>query len=207
MGYAHLGMRRKSDGSPAKPARGDVPDLCGRCHLNVRSVFSPLHFAEPPADGPKKTCINCHSNHKVKEPGEETYGKGYADEADPRTKPFLAARHLFAESAREIDAASELLASLKAKGCPDAPWAEELARAAKSLKEMHPLVHALDEARIARKTAALHEDVAAVMNDLHALEGARSGRTLLVAGVWVVALLLDLLIARQLRRFPKPPVR
>jgi quinol-cytochrome oxidoreductase complex cytochrome b subunit len=198
-GFAHIGIKRKRDGSPARPARPEVADLCGNCHQGVRAAFSPLHFAEPPEGQVRKTCINCHTNHTVKEPGEETYAKGYADENDPRTGPFLAARRTFDDLSREITEADGVLAGLVARGYPEAPFQEELGRARKSVDEMRPLVHSLDASLLEGRAKSIREDVGATVNDLRALESARDDRWKIVAGVWAVVIVLNALIVRMLR--------
>jgi len=197
---AHLGIKTKRSGDPRPPTRAEIPALCGTCHQGVIDAFSPLHLEKSPEEHPKRSCINCHSNHTVLEAGEETYAKGYSDPADPRTKPFAAARIAFSELGSEISASRAALADLEKREFAVEAAAKELDGAQKKLDGMRPLVHALDEARLATAVTPLREDLQTIRKDIDKRAGSEDGRWKLVAGVWVGAVLLSVLLGMQMRR-------
>jgi hypothetical protein len=169
----------------------------------VLSVFSPLHYDQNPEESPKKTCFQCHSNHAIKDTGEWLYEQGYTEAADPRTKPFLAARAAFADLSSELSAAETLGASLGKRGYPTESLKEAIGAARRKLAESRPLVHALDEERLANQSAAIRADLDAARSEAEMPLHARDERWKLVAGVWAGAIALNLLIWRRLRAMPK----
>ena len=197
---AHIGIKTKRSGDPRPPTRAEIPALCGTCHQGVIDAFSPLHLEKSPEEHPKRSCVNCHSNHTVLEAGEETYAKGYSDPADPRTQPFAAARAAFAELGSEISASRAALAELEKREFAVEAAGKELDAAQKKLDGMRPLVHALDEARLEAAVTPLREDLQTIRKDIDKRAGSEDGRWKLVAGVWVGAVLLSLLLGMQMRR-------
>ena len=211
MTYAHLGIRQKKKKVDdeqimvaARPAKSEIPSFCGKCHEDVRSVFSPLHLEKPPADLPQKSCVTCHRNHAVSPVGDQTFEVqgAYSDPADPRTAPFLAARDVFRQLSRGVAQAEEALARLKGAGYPVEGFSQELEQAKKKVKESRRLVHALDRELLAREASEIEADLKLSTDDMEKYFASRDERWKLVIGVWGAAGLLILLTVLKLRSLP-----
>jgi quinol-cytochrome oxidoreductase complex cytochrome b subunit len=206
--YAHLGIKQKKKKVDEKevlvavrPAKSEIPAFCGKCHEDVKSVFSPLHLEKPPDDLPQKSCVTCHKNHAVAPAGDETFeAKGaYGDAADPRSAPFLAAREIFRGLSEKVAKAEEGLARLKSVGYPVEGFSQEIEAAKKKAKESRRLVHALDREVLSKEVADIEGDLKQTTSDMEQYFASRDERWKLVAGVWSVVGVLSVLIVLKLR--------
>ncbi len=207
--FAHATIKRKKSGDAARPAKKEIPDFCGKCHESVRGAFSPLHLEKPPEGQGARSCVTCHANHAVLEAGDVTYDAkdAYTDAADPRERPFQAARARFRQVEEDIALAGEKLSRLEKTGFPVAAFREELERARDpKLKELRHLVHGLDgeEENLASRVTELREAIALTSGDIEKALRRDDGRGTLVAGVWVVAGVLSGLVLLRLRSLNGP---
>ncbi|MBI4606347.1 MAG: cytochrome b N-terminal domain-containing protein [Planctomycetes bacterium] len=204
--YAHLGIKQKRSGGAARPAKKELTGFCGRCHEGVRSVFAPEHQESPPEGRPSATCVSCHSNHTVKEAGDETYDgrNAYTEASDPRHAPFAAARAAFREVEVGLARVRGRLGALREAGYPAEALEKEIEQAERGLKDARPLVHGLgrETERLAARTAEVRAELELVRGDIDRELARRDERWKLVAGVWAVAAALSALIAAKLRAMP-----
>lgn len=116
----------------APPGTGEIVNICGKCHLEVRDVFirSP-HFRA------KLLCINCHSNHGIEQPGvamfksKKTGGclSCHKNENDPAGSYIRSSWEMLTVSELKIAAAEKDIAKAAADGMDVRPERALLASA------------------------------------------------------------------------------
>jgi ubiquinol-cytochrome c reductase cytochrome b subunit len=200
--YAHLGIRQKKGGGASRPPRSEIPDFCGKCHENVRSAFSPLHFEKSPEGFPKATCVNCHSNHSVASAGDPTYENAYADPEDPRRALLQAERKILSGLSARAAGLKPRLQALARTGYPAQALLEEIGGAERTIDESRPLIHGLDPSRLESAVGEAREVFDEIDRGLSEAAASTGARWMIPASAWAVAVASILLLRLGLSRRP-----
>jgi hypothetical protein len=169
-----------------KPARGDVANICARCH-SVPAEFFRMGPHARPEDPNNPTCITCHQNHLVVDATLAVMDTTCAvcHRGDPsalaRAEAIQATLHSADDGLAAVEARFDSLQNIDAGLRRSAGL---LTGAAGVLRQIEPRTHALDITLIDASIATFEEELGVVRELLDESDGWRRQRGWIVAGVW-----------------------
>ncbi len=182
-----VAAKAPSTGFIGKPQRGDIAQICGKCHSGPAGFFAqgPHHDWQTEAN---PTCITCHDNHRVFDATlalmDEVCADCHVDDARALNRGEEIRQHLERSDAALRRAASRL-DSLRDIDPALQRILPVLATARSTLREADPATHALDVELIESIVEEAEVDRLAVEERLDESVRHRQRRGWAVIGIWV----------------------